>query len=188
MIQRIREAQMYNLQGNGTVRRLFTRFGIASSATLIMSQVFAANLEVPITHRYCDVEQRLDGSGERSSDIRRGHAFGAGFMFALCHDVRLMRADRGFVCANEMQLGMRIPVPELALFKHKLSANVFFETVQLAKRWAGPMAEQAGIVHGIASLEELPNQVVVDLDLCFLFHPVDEILSRMIPDLFAGIG
>ena len=86
-----------------------------------------------------------------------GHAFGAGFMFALCHDVRLMRADRGFVCANEMQLGMRIPAPELALFKHKLSANVFFETVQLAKRWAGPMAEQAGIVHGIASLEELPN-------------------------------
>ena len=30
------------------------------------------------------------------------HAFGAGFMLALCHDVRLMREDRGFLCANEV--------------------------------------------------------------------------------------
>ncbi|MFV2091120.1 MAG: enoyl-CoA hydratase-related protein, partial [Pseudomonadales bacterium] len=34
-----------------------------------------------------------------------GHAFGAGFMAALCHDVRIMRSDRGYLCANEMQLG-----------------------------------------------------------------------------------
>ena len=49
-----------------------------------------------------------------------GHAFGAGFMFALCHDVRVMREDRGFACANEMQLGMAIPRPELMLFRHKI--------------------------------------------------------------------
>lgn len=84
-----------------------------------------------------------------------GHAFGAGFMLALCHDVRLMRADRGFVCANEMQLGMVIPVPELALFRHKLPMNVFFETVQLARRWTGPDALSAGIVAQIEPLENL---------------------------------
>ncbi len=84
-----------------------------------------------------------------------GHAFGAGFMSALCHDVRLMRADRGFVCANEMQLGMRIPDPELALFRHKLPINVFFETVQLARRWAGPDALNAGIVQQLSDLETL---------------------------------
>lgn len=84
-----------------------------------------------------------------------GHGFGAGFMLALCHDARVMRADRGFVCANEMQLGMVIPAPELALFKHKLPANVFFETVQLARRWAGPDALAAGIVSELASLEDL---------------------------------
>jgi len=85
-----------------------------------------------------------------------GHAFGAGFMLALCHDVRLMRADRGFLCANEMQLGLAIPEPELALFRHKLPLNVFFETVQLARRWTGPDALAAGIVQGTASFEELP--------------------------------
>ncbi len=84
-----------------------------------------------------------------------GHAFGAGFMCALCHDVRFMRADRGFVCANEMQLGMQIPRPELALFRHKLPMSVFFETVQLARRWAGPDAHAAGIVQQTASVEEL---------------------------------
>jgi enoyl-CoA hydratase/carnithine racemase len=84
-----------------------------------------------------------------------GHAFGAGFMAALCHDVRIMRSDRGFACANEMQLGMKIPDQELALFRHKLPLNVFFETVQLARRWTGPDALAAGIVSEIGELEGL---------------------------------
>ena len=87
-----------------------------------------------------------------------GHAFGAGFMFALCHDVRHMRSDRGFICANEMQLGMRIPKPELALFRHKLSGDAFFQTVQLAKRWTGPDALNNGIVQGIADTDNLIEQ------------------------------
>jgi enoyl-CoA hydratase/carnithine racemase len=84
-----------------------------------------------------------------------GHAFGAGFMFALCHDLRHMRADRGFVCANEMQLGLAIPTPELALFRHKLSLDVFFETVQLARRWTGPDALARGVVQAVAASETL---------------------------------
>ena len=86
-----------------------------------------------------------------------GHAFGAGFMLALSHDVRLMREDRGFLCANEMQLGFEIPRPELALFRHKIPANSFFETVQLSKRWTGAAAFEAGIVQGIGSFEDLPE-------------------------------
>jgi Delta3-Delta2-enoyl-CoA isomerase len=87
-----------------------------------------------------------------------GHAFGAGFMFALCHDVRHMRGDRGFVCANEMQLGLAIPTPELALFRHKLSVDVFFETVQLARRWTGADAFAKGIVQSTATAEALLTQ------------------------------
>jgi enoyl-CoA hydratase/carnithine racemase len=86
-----------------------------------------------------------------------GHAFGAGFMCALCHDVRFMREDRGFACANEVEIGMVIPNPELALFRHKLPMNTFFETVQLAKRWTGPAALDAGIVQQTASLEDLTD-------------------------------
>lgn len=89
-----------------------------------------------------------------------GHGFGAGFMMALCHDVRIMRADRGFICANEMQLGMTIPTPELALFKHKIPANAFFETVQLSRRWTGPDALAAGIIQRTASLEDLRSSAI----------------------------
>lgn len=84
-----------------------------------------------------------------------GHAFGAGFMAALCHDVRIMRRDRGFICANEIQLGMMIPPPELALFRYKIPMHAFFETVQLARRWTGPDALAAGIVQQVASRETL---------------------------------
>jgi enoyl-CoA hydratase/carnithine racemase len=84
-----------------------------------------------------------------------GHAFGAGFMSALCHDVRFMRNDRGFICANEVEIGMVIPNPELALFRHKLPMNTFFETVQLAKRWTGPDAHAAGIVQQTEPLDNL---------------------------------
>lgn len=84
-----------------------------------------------------------------------GHGFGAGFMLALCHDVRVMRADRGFLCANEIQVGMAIPDAEFALFRHKMSGSAFFDTVQLARRWTGPEAEAAGFVRATAPQEDL---------------------------------
>jgi enoyl-CoA hydratase/carnithine racemase len=87
--------------------------------------------------------------------VVNGHAFGAGFMAAMCHDVRIMREDRGFMCANEMQLGMSIPSPELALFRHKMPRHVFHKTVQLAHRWAGPHALDAGLVESLAPVEGL---------------------------------
>ena len=92
--------------------------------------------------------------------VINGHAFGAGFMLALTHDVRYMRKDRGFMCANEIEIGMIIPDPEIALFKHKLPANVFFETVQLARRWTGPDAKTAGIVSDTFEIEHLLPEAI----------------------------
>lgn len=89
-----------------------------------------------------------------------GHAFGAGFMCALCHDIRFQRGDRGYMCANEIEIGMVIPDPELALFRHKIPMNAFFETVQLARRWKGPDALEAGIVQQIEPLESLKEAAV----------------------------
>jgi len=89
-----------------------------------------------------------------------GHAFGAGFMVALCHDVRIMREDRGYLCANELQIGLTIPVPEVALFKHKIPAGAFHETVILAKRWTAPAANAAGFVEQAVALDDvLPRSI-----------------------------
>ncbi|MDH4144814.1 MAG: enoyl-CoA hydratase/isomerase family protein [Acidimicrobiia bacterium] len=84
-----------------------------------------------------------------------GHAFGAGLMIALCHDLRVMRADRGFLCANEVALGFAIPEPELALFRHKVPMPAFYETVQFARRWSGTDALSAGIVQRAVAAEEV---------------------------------
>jgi len=89
-----------------------------------------------------------------------GHGFGAGLMIALCHDVRVMRRDRGFLCANELELGIAIPEPELALFRHKMPLPAFFETVQLAKRWSGPAAQEAGFVQQVAERDEVLSLAV----------------------------
>jgi len=84
-----------------------------------------------------------------------GHAFGAGFMVALCHDVRIMREDRGYLCANELQIGLTIPAPEVALFRHKIPASAFHETVMLAKRWTAPAAHAAGFVEEAVALGDV---------------------------------
>ena len=86
-----------------------------------------------------------------------GHTFGAGFMCALGHDVRIMREDRGFLCANELQIGLTIPEPEIALFRHKIPAPAFHETVILAKRWTASSAVAAGFVEAAVPLDQLQN-------------------------------
>lgn len=89
-----------------------------------------------------------------------GHAFGAGLMVALCHDVRVMRADRGFLCANEVELGMAIPEPELALFRHKVPMPAFHQTVMLARRWNGPDALANGLVQQLADADAVRADAV----------------------------
>ena len=89
-----------------------------------------------------------------------GHAFGAGFMWALCHDQRVMRRDRGMMCANEMEIGVPIPEPELALFHHKLPRHAFYETVQFAKRWTGQEAFSSGFVQELADEDEVTTKAI----------------------------
>lgn len=110
------------------------------------------------THEFMTLMARMITFPMPTIAVINGHAFGAGMMFALCHDVRHMREDRGFVCANEMQIGFRIPTPELGLFRHKLSASAFFDTVQLSRRWTGPAARDAGFVERAGPLETLLEQ------------------------------
>jgi Delta3-Delta2-enoyl-CoA isomerase len=98
-----------------------------------------------------------------------GHGFGAGFMSALCHDVRVMRADRGYLCANELEIGMTIPAPEVALFHHKMSASAFHQTVLLARRWTGPAAVTAGFVDAAVEVDHvLPTAIARAASLAHL--------------------
>ena len=48
-----------------------------------------------------------------------GHAFAAGGMLALAHDFRVMRADRGFFCLNEVDIGLPLHPGMVALVKSR---------------------------------------------------------------------
>jgi enoyl-CoA hydratase/carnithine racemase len=75
-----------------------------------------------------------------------GHAFGAGALLALCHDTVVMRADRGYWCLPEVDLGMELTPGETGLVCAKLAPAVVNEALTSGRRYSGPDALAAGIV------------------------------------------
>jgi enoyl-CoA hydratase/carnithine racemase len=79
-----------------------------------------------------------------------GHAFGYGAMFALAHDLRVQRIDRGWFCLPEVDLGLQFHPLQLALIQAKLTPAAVTESILAGRRWDGPDAEAAGIVAAVA--------------------------------------
>ncbi len=77
-----------------------------------------------------------------------GHAFAGGAMFAMAFDQRVMRADRGFWCVNELLLGMNLPAGMAAILQTKLAPGVVHRAVTQAHRFDGPEAVSCGIADG----------------------------------------
>jgi Delta3-Delta2-enoyl-CoA isomerase len=75
-----------------------------------------------------------------------GHAFAAGGILTLAHDHRVMRADRGYFCLNEVDLGLSFPRPLAALIQARLSPQVAHEAMVTGRRFGGEDAMAAGIV------------------------------------------
>jgi enoyl-CoA hydratase/carnithine racemase len=76
-------------------------------------------------------------------------------MFAMGHDYRLQRKDRGYMCAIEVEIGVGIPPPEMELFRHAMPPNAFFETTMGAKRWGAKDSLARGLIHGVSSAATL---------------------------------
>jgi len=74
-----------------------------------------------------------------------GHAFGYGAMLALAHDQRVQRADRGWFCLPEVDLGLQFHPLQLALIQAKLTPAAVTESILAGRRWDGAAAEAAGI-------------------------------------------
>lgn len=81
----------------------------------------------------------------------QGHAFGAGAMLALAHDFRVMRADRGYWCLPEIDIGLPFTRGMAALVQSKVSPAVAHEAMLTGHRYGGTEALNAGIVDRIES-------------------------------------
>ena len=75
-----------------------------------------------------------------------GHCFAAGAMMAAACDARVMRADRGFVCLPEVDIGLAFTPGMTALLKARLPAAAAHEAMTTGRRYGGDQALAAGIV------------------------------------------
>ena len=76
----------------------------------------------------------------------QGHAFAAGAMLALAHDLIVMRADRGYFCLPEVDLGIPFTPGMNALIRARLPIATAHEAMTTARRYGGEDARSAGIV------------------------------------------
>lgn len=87
--------------------------------------------------------------------VLQGHTYAAGAMLALSHDVRIMRADRGFFCLPEVNIGIPFSAGMSALIQARLSPERAHEAMTTGRRYGGQEAEAAGIADSTHQADEL---------------------------------
>ena len=89
-----------------------------------------------------------------------GHTFAAGAMLALCHDFRVMRADRGFFCLPEVDIKIPFTAGMNSLIMQRLSTTTAHELMVTGKRVGGEEAERKHIVHAAVPVGDvLPSAI-----------------------------
>lgn len=84
----------------------------------------------------------------------QGHCFAAGAMLSLCHDRRVMRADRGWWCLPEIDINLPFTPGMSALVRTKLSPSAANLAMTTGHRFGGEAALRAGIVdHAVSEAE-----------------------------------
>ncbi|MFI7586776.1 enoyl-CoA hydratase-related protein [Spongisporangium articulatum] len=76
----------------------------------------------------------------------QGHAFAAGAMLTLAHDLRVMRADRGFWCLPEVDIHIPFTEGMSSLIAARLTPQTAHVAMTTGQRFGGQDAVKAGIV------------------------------------------
>jgi Delta3-Delta2-enoyl-CoA isomerase len=95
-----------------------------------------------------------------------GHAFAAGAMLASAHDFLIMRADRGYWCVPEVDLGLPLTPTMHGLLAARLSPFTLHEAVTTGKRYGAPAARAAHIVHDtVPEHDVVPRAIALATEL-----------------------
>ena len=106
-----------------------------------------------------------------------GHALAGGALFALAHDRRVMREDRGYFCLPEV-LGRIVFTPGLTdLVRARLAPQVAHEALTSGRRYGGAEAARERIVDAAVPADEvLPKAIEMAREL-----------SQLDPATYGGI-
>jgi enoyl-CoA hydratase/carnithine racemase len=84
-----------------------------------------------------------------------GHAFAGGAMLALVHDFRVMRADRGFFCLPEVDIGLPFAAGMSAIIQAKLDASTARDLMLTGRRIGGTEAAALRVVDETAAADQV---------------------------------
>ncbi|KAJ8303380.1 hypothetical protein KUTeg_019776 [Tegillarca granosa] len=85
-----------------------------------------------------------------------GHAFAGGAFFAMVHDYRVMRDDKGWICWNETHIKMRFPENLLEILRLKVPrCDALREAVIFGRRITAQEARQLDLIDVVAELSNL---------------------------------
>ena len=89
-----------------------------------------------------------------------GHCYAAGAMLSVAHDIKVMRADRGYWCLPEVDLGLPFTPGMNALLVAKLPKRTAHEAMTTGRRYTAPEAEAAGILDATAAEDAVVSTAV----------------------------
>ncbi|WFD23996.1 hypothetical protein MEQU1_002693 [Malassezia equina] len=92
-----------------------------------------------------------------------GHAFAAGCTLALAHDYRVMNAQRGYLCMNEIEFGAPIPRGMLGAIQSVATKAAQRKLLLEAHRFTATDAQAYGLVHATADGTEATLQKALEL-------------------------
>ena len=103
---------------------------------------------------------RILGLGCITVAAVNGHCFGAGALLSSAHDRIVMRADRGYWCMPELDLGLPVSDKMATLLQARLPRTAIHHALMTAHRYTGPEALAAGIAAEIVEADAVLTTAV----------------------------
>ncbi|KJS30271.1 MAG: hypothetical protein VR64_16285 [Desulfatitalea sp. BRH_c12] len=89
-----------------------------------------------------------------------GHAFAGGAFLAFSHDFRFMRADRGWICLPEVDLGIPLGPVFMAITQQTMPSYLVHEMEYTARRLTAKECEDYHIIMKACPLDQLMPQAL----------------------------
>ncbi|GGN88907.1 enoyl-CoA hydratase [Actinoplanes lobatus] len=118
-----------------------------------------------------------------------GHVFAGGAMLSLAHDLRVMRADRGFWCLPEADINLPFTPGMSALIQARLTPQTAHEAMVTARRYGGLDAAELRIIdQAVPADDVLPTAVSLAASLASKAGPaLGTIKTRLYPDVLQAL-
>ncbi|KAL5404368.1 hypothetical protein PMIN03_009225 [Paraphaeosphaeria minitans] len=84
-----------------------------------------------------------------------GHGFAGALMTAMMHDYRIMNPTKGYLCMNEVDLGVPLRPPMSSILRQKCSPTIYRALVLEGRRFKSVDALKENIIDGLGGLEEV---------------------------------